>query len=128
MARVYEQNRWNRLAFDPEHCKAAVSNRERWGGSHQCARNPWKDGWCKQHHPDTEAQRAKETQERYERRQANSPSRKLADLRQEYEAILHQRDKLLEACKAALTYITEDDTPHTFDALENAVKLVEGEQ
>jgi len=22
-------------------------------GSHQCSRKPWKDGYCKQHHPDT---------------------------------------------------------------------------
>ena len=37
-------------AVSPQFCKQVV-----WGnwGSHQCSRKPWKDGYCKQHHPDT---------------------------------------------------------------------------
>jgi hypothetical protein len=46
----------NGRSVDAAFCKAGVH-----GASlfeyHQCNRRPWKDGWCKQHHPDTEKAR-----------------------------------------------------------------------
>jgi Zn-dependent M32 family carboxypeptidase len=41
--------------MDPTKCKEKVYPSERWGSfhGHQCHKNIWKDGYCKQHHPDT---------------------------------------------------------------------------
>ena len=41
---------------NPARCKAAVHS---CGVPHarQCRRSPWRDGWCQQHHPDTEKAR-----------------------------------------------------------------------
>jgi len=36
----------------PKRCKATVHSASSIR-PHQCNRKPWKDGWCKQHHPDT---------------------------------------------------------------------------
>ena len=50
---------------DPERCKEYVFTPESIR-SRQCLRKPWKDGYCKTHHPDTmEARRAK-SQKRFE--------------------------------------------------------------
>ena len=38
-----------------------------------CARNATKDGYCKQHHPVTVAERNRISEERFKRQQANSP-------------------------------------------------------
>ena len=42
----------------PARCKAKV-----WGGwrHYQCTRNIWKDGYCKQHHPDTVEEKEKQS-------------------------------------------------------------------
>jgi len=39
-----------------DRCKACIATPSLMN-SYQCSRKPWKDGWCKQHHPDTEARR-----------------------------------------------------------------------
>ena len=45
-----------RADHDPKHCKASVT--DPWAIQvRQCSRKPWKDGWCKQHHPDEEKKR-----------------------------------------------------------------------
>ena len=48
---------------DPAQCKARVIPNDQWGSFHpyQCNRKPWRDGWCKQHHPETEAKRYEDT-------------------------------------------------------------------
>ena len=61
-----------------EYCKELV-----WQGmfSYRCSRKAWKDGYCKQHHPDTVAERNRKAQLRYEakweEKKANDPWRKL---------------------------------------------------
>lgn len=67
MAREYTGRRGEKIA-NPKKCKASVSNGGKWGWlhPHQCKRKPWKDGWCKQHHPDTESKKLQESQERRE--------------------------------------------------------------
>ena len=67
--------------IDVNRCKASVSEPGRLIFIHQCQRRPWKDGWCKQHHPETEAKRREASRERYEREErariAASPWTKL---------------------------------------------------
>lgn len=58
----------------PNRCKEIVWGNSAWR-SHQCSRNAWKDGYCKQHHPDTVKQREKAREERRQREQNNSPWR-----------------------------------------------------
>ena len=61
MATEYTNRRGKPIA-DPSRCKASVSGKGQWGWlhQHQCKRKPWKDGWCRQHHPDTENVRYEE--------------------------------------------------------------------
>jgi len=56
-------SRYKGRDFSEAKCSASV-----YGGwhSHQCSRKPWKDGWCKQHHRDTEESRRQKSAERYE--------------------------------------------------------------
>ena len=53
-----------------EYCKAEVAEKTGRGlhkGFRECARKAWKDGYCKQHHPETiEAKKVKE-QEKYDK-------------------------------------------------------------
>ena len=45
---------------------------------HQCTRKAWKDGYCKQHHPDTVAARKKKKDERWDtKRKVTSLSYKI---------------------------------------------------
>lgn len=128
MALEYKQNRGNEMPFDTGYCKNAVPNKGRWPGFHQCKRKPWQDGWCKQHHPDTEAQRAKERDERYQQRYENSTAVQLAKLRENHEVILHQRDELLKVCKLVTHYpIFLGYAQGLRDALTGVITLVEGE-
>jgi hypothetical protein len=62
----------------PERCKETI-----WQGMarYQCSRKAWKDSYCKQHHPDTVAERNRKTNLRREAKwaeqEANDPWRKL---------------------------------------------------
>ena len=80
MAHEYEPT--NR---DPDRCKASVSGEGRYGSfhAHQCSRKPWKDGWCKQHHPDAEAERRVQSEARWQQRRERSPSFRLARAHEE---------------------------------------------
>lgn len=53
--------------LDPTRCKAGVWGKERWATYSQCARKAVKDGWCKQHHPDAEAERSRVAKARYDK-------------------------------------------------------------
>ena len=59
--------------IDPNRCKASVYSNDRAALFHQCSRKPWKDGWCKQHHPDSEKARQEASAERYRRHLDNLP-------------------------------------------------------
>ena len=45
--------------------------------SHQCTRKIWKDGYCKQHHPNTVKARNEESNKRWEEKRKQSPRYKL---------------------------------------------------
>lgn len=71
MVFIYHQKDRYYQPVNPENCKASVSSRAGWM-IHQCSRKIWKDGWCKQHHPESIAERDRKTDERYETKRANS--------------------------------------------------------
>jgi len=78
---------------DPKRCKASVSESGRSLWYNQCSRKPWKDGWCKQHHPDTTAARRAQAQERYETKHRNSPS---VQLRRANAEIVQLKERVAE--------------------------------
>jgi len=57
-------------------CKQMVWSQGTWR-RRQCFRDAWKDGYCKQHHPDTVKKRDEERAARYEAKQKQSPWYKL---------------------------------------------------
>uniref|UniRef100_A0A6M3KW86 Uncharacterized protein n=1 Tax=viral metagenome TaxID=1070528 RepID=A0A6M3KW86_9ZZZZ len=63
---------------DPSKCRKSVYGAGSWPSIHQCTRKPWKDGYCKQHHPDTVAARRAESEARYIAKLERSPSAMLA--------------------------------------------------
>jgi len=79
--------------IDPNRCKAAVSFGGRAVGFRQCLRKPWKDGWCKQHHPDTVAERRKRQDRMAQQRLENSPIMRLVKARREIEGLQARIDK-----------------------------------
>jgi len=54
------------LDLDQSRCKKIVGIPPGYWHFHQCTRKIWKDGYCKQHHPDTVAARNKKRKEKYE--------------------------------------------------------------
>ena len=65
--------------MDEKRCKERVVPNERWGAfhAHQCSRKIWKDGFCKQHHPETEKQRDARAREQWNAKNENSDRMKL---------------------------------------------------
>jgi len=62
-------------SLDPRFCSKRI-----WHGfasESQCKRKVWRDGWCKQHHPETKAKRAEESRIRYEEQRKQSTWYKL---------------------------------------------------
>jgi hypothetical protein len=53
--------------LDPTRCKYDVWETGRGTGHHQCQRKPWKDGWCRQHHPESIAARERAKDATYKR-------------------------------------------------------------
>ena len=95
MTREYKPYTLHDTPLSPEQCKASVYH-EIPSGFHQCRRKPWKDGWCKQHHPDTEANRRAGRAVRWEQEQERSPYVRLGEAHKEI-ARLKARIAELEA-------------------------------
>ena len=55
------------------YCIKAVYSTDRFPIEYQCTRKIWKDGFCKQHHPNTVAERQKKQEERWKTKLDNSP-------------------------------------------------------
>ena len=79
--------------FNPERCKAFVPDGGRLVSFHQCRRSPWKDGWCKQHHPDTEAERRAKQNLRYQKEDELDPRVRLD---RAYEEIARLKARIAE--------------------------------
>ena len=83
------------------YCKREVYPNERWGAFHpyQCSRKIWKDGYCKIHHPDTEAEREKKRTEKWERERENSLPVKYNKLIKEKEELIKWLEKKIRVCE-----------------------------
>ena len=53
------------MKTEKEKCKKIISDPTGWH-HYKCSRNAWKDGYCKQHHPDTVKVREQAKRERWE--------------------------------------------------------------
>ena len=88
MAYEYKPSGLYVAQVDPDRCKASVWDRFR---DHQCQRRPWKDGWCKQHHPEMEAKRKSDRMAAWEakrqREREQNPWGQLAKAREEIETL-----------------------------------------
>jgi hypothetical protein len=114
MTTEYSPDRFNRAPLQPEYCKARVAS----GAWHskQCSRKVWKDGWCKQHHPETRQKRLDEFNRKYKSKRARDARRYELD---------RLRDKIVEEALAVVAdgvltqafkdlvkeYRTLEDTP-----------------
>lgn len=78
-----------------EYCKARVH--DPFGvGFHDCTRWAVKDGFCKQHHPDAEKERAEKSRVAYEARQKREPWYLLGEAREKLEAARKEIEWLKE--------------------------------
>lgn len=87
--------------FDPTKCKASVwTGPGRWH-DHQCTFKPWKDGWCKIHHPDTETAKGEKREAKFRARMnyinSNAEARRKEEER--IRGLDKENAKLLEALR-----------------------------
>jgi hypothetical protein len=61
--------------MDVTRCKEKVYGRKRYDQfyGHQCQKKIWKDGFCKQHHPDSIKEREVLSTQKYQEGLANTP-------------------------------------------------------
>ncbi len=61
--------------LDPKRCLEMVTPKEPWGSFHQyqCRKKPWKDEYCKVHHPETVEARREASNRRWCLKLDNSP-------------------------------------------------------
>lgn len=69
-----------------ERCKKIVYG-SHWWHRHQCLRNVWKNGYCKQHHPDSVKERERKSEERWKKKQENSLWNQLTKARQKIKEL-----------------------------------------
>jgi hypothetical protein len=81
-----------------ERCLAKVYPNDRWGSfhPHQCTRKVWKDGFCKQHHPESEAKRRVESNRKLEENFQNSYMGQLQRSREENKLLMEENKLLRE--------------------------------
>ena len=70
----------------------------------QCLRKVWKDGRCKQHHPDAERARAEASHARYSEQLKNTPSEKLKEANASIERLTAGMRDLVKAMITLQTY------------------------
>ena len=81
-------------------CNEKVYPPSTWGSfhGHQCTRKDWKDGYCKQHHPDSVAKRELKKEERWNKKQQNSPWNQLRIANKRIQEL----EELLKECNEDL--------------------------
>ena len=79
-----------------EKCKETIFGKFSWHG-HRCTRNAIKDGFCKQHHPDSVAERRAASFAKYEEDLKKSPRVRLIGLQEKYDALTASHAALLAA-------------------------------
>ena len=100
---AFEHKPYDRYSspVNPDQCKASVPDGGRSMRDHQCHRKPWRDGWCKQHHPDTEAERREESSRRWELKHQHSSSARLGRALTEIEELKARIAELEDALRVA---------------------------
>lgn len=85
--------------MDDTRCKARVLGF--WNVDGRCTRKAWRDGWCKQHHPDSVRARKEASKKRYDEQHKNHPWYKLEvagnriiELEQQLECARHELMRL----------------------------------
>ena len=103
------------------YCKKSVASMGGWDW-HQCPRRIWRDGFCKQHHPDSVKARREKSDQHYEEKRKQSCWYKL----QQAEARL---EKAREALGIAYQIISEyemyninPETKRGLAVIEQAIK------
>ncbi len=74
------------IELKKDYCKVLVWSPTGWH-RYQCSRKTVKDGFCKQHHPDSVKKREEEKERKFLEKQKNSPWRRLDKLEKEYEKL-----------------------------------------
>ncbi|MFA5387837.1 MAG: hypothetical protein WC322_05665 [Candidatus Paceibacterota bacterium] len=70
-----------------ERCKEYVPDGGRCVTFHQCYRRAVRDGYCKQHHPEAVAERARKSDELYRKKWENDPISRLIRAKKEIERL-----------------------------------------
>lgn len=84
--------------MEKERCKETVWDRHVWH-QQQCSSYVWKDGYCKQHHPDTVKERNRKSEERFKEEMENSPWARLRRANKEIEELKQKISKLCPICR-----------------------------
>ena len=79
---------------DEERCKKQVWHT--WH-SRRCTRKAWKDGFCKQHHPETVAARNEAQRQKWNDQVRNSPEGKLATAERDLDLLYLAAEAVLSA-------------------------------
>lgn len=83
----------------PDRCKASVPFGGRRVDFHQCLRKPVKDGWCKQHHPDSVAKRRAQGEIRRKQIWARGPWARLHKAQEENTRLKARITELHNLCQ-----------------------------
>ncbi len=95
----YKQRWLQDSPLDPARCKGSVPFGGRSAVFRQCLRRPWKDGWCRQHHPDTVAVRRAQSEARRKQKRARSPLVRLRKGQEEIARLTARVAKLDILCQ-----------------------------
>ena len=98
-----------------ERCKEMVPNGGRSVMFHQCKRKSWKDGYCKQHHPETVKKRREESEKNYDKNRKESPWYKLKECKNSVDKMTQELRCLLYATKAARDELRDMYDSHHHD-------------
>lgn len=79
------------MSLDPDRCQEKVSDGWHW---RQCSRKPWKNGYCKQHHPDSVKARSEESEKKSQIQRANSPFVKLDEAKKRIKELEFENNEL----------------------------------
>jgi hypothetical protein len=91
--------------------------------NYPCSRKAWKDGYCKQHHPDSVKARDAERTRKWEVKKEESPYRKIETLNADLTALRAENDQL----KAIVDAFREEvDSPYDICELKRAISLYQG--
>ena len=84
--------------MDSLRCKESVVPAEQWGSFHtrQCHRKIWRDGYCKQHHPDAVEERRKKSEEKFRLKMENNPFKRIYKLELRIVELVEENRKLGE--------------------------------